>query len=101
MAVTLIRSTRLCLGSPCACAIRASQSDLDLRMVIMDEAEGQLARMSDEWSAILVGSGDDRAVLAGWEQSMDSMRLETACLRDQGLWRAAPYADARAWPSAP
>ena len=53
----------------------------------MDEAEGQLARMSDEWSAILVGSGDDRAVLAGWEQSMDWMRRWTACLRDQGLWR--------------
>jgi hypothetical protein len=60
---------------------------LTFRTVIMDEAEGQLARMSDEWSAMLVGSGDDRAVLAGWEQSMDSMRRETACLRDQGLWR--------------
>ena len=53
----------------------------------MDEAEGQLARMSDEWNAVLIGPGDDRAVLADWEQSMDSMRRETACLRDQGLWR--------------
>ena len=43
----------------------------------MDEAEGLLAQMSEEWNA----------VLAGWEQSIDSMRREAAALRDQGQWR--------------
>jgi PD-(D/E)XK nuclease superfamily len=52
----------------------------------MDEAESQLAQMSEEWNAVLA-SGDDQAVLVDWEQSMDSMRRETARLRDQGLWR--------------
>lgn len=45
--------------------------------VIMDEAEGLLAQMSEEWNV----------VLTGWEQSIDSMRREAAALRDQGQWR--------------
>ncbi len=53
----------------------------------MDEAEGQLAQMSAEWNAILASSTDDQAVLANWEQSIDSMRREAASLRDQGRWR--------------
>jgi hypothetical protein len=53
----------------------------------MDEAEGQLARMAEEWNAVLASSIVDQAVLANWEQSIDSMRREAASLRDQGLWR--------------
>ena len=53
----------------------------------MDEAEGQLAQMSEEWNAVLASSTDDQAVLANWEQSIDSMRREAASLRDQGRWR--------------
>jgi hypothetical protein len=53
----------------------------------MDEAEGQLAQMSEEWNAVLASSTDDQAVLADWEQSIDSMRREADSLRDQGLWR--------------
>jgi hypothetical protein len=58
-----------------------------VRAVIMDEAEGQLARMSEEWNAILASSIGDQAVLSDWEQSIDSMRREAAALRDQGRWR--------------
>lgn len=53
----------------------------------MDGAEGQLARMSEEWNAVLASSGDDQAVVAGWQRSLDSMRREAADLRDRGLWR--------------
>jgi hypothetical protein len=53
----------------------------------MDEAESQLALMSDEWSAVLASSASDEAVPADWAQSMDSMRREAASLRDQGRWR--------------
>jgi hypothetical protein len=53
----------------------------------MDEADGQLAQMSEEWNAVLANSTDDKAVLAGWQQSIDSMRREAAALRDQGRWR--------------
>jgi hypothetical protein len=53
----------------------------------MDEADGQLAQMSEEWNAVLASSTDDKAVLAGWQQSIDSMRREAAALRDQGRWR--------------
>jgi hypothetical protein len=58
-----------------------------VRVVIMDEAEGELAQLSEEWNAVLASSGDDQVVLVDWDQSMDSMRRETARLRDQGLWR--------------
>ena len=57
-----------------------------VRVVIMDEAEGQLAQMSEEWNAVIASSTDDQAVLANWEQSIDSMRREAASLRDQGRW---------------
>jgi len=40
----------------------------------MDEAERQLAQMSEEWNAVIASSTDDQAVLANWEQSIDSMR---------------------------
>lgn len=53
----------------------------------MDEAEGQLARMSEEWDAVLASSDGDQAVLADWEECIDSMRREAADLRDRGLWR--------------
>jgi hypothetical protein len=53
----------------------------------MGEAEGQLARMSAEWDAVLASSASDRAVPAEWEQSIASMRSEVASLRDQGRWR--------------
>lgn len=53
----------------------------------MDEAEGQLAQMSEEWDAVLANSAVDQAVLADWEQSIDSMRRETASLRDRDRWR--------------
>jgi hypothetical protein len=53
----------------------------------MDEAVGQLAQMAEEWNAVLASSADDQAVLADWEQSVDSMRREAAALRDQGRWR--------------
>jgi PD-(D/E)XK nuclease superfamily len=55
--------------------------------MIMDEAEGRLAQMSEEWNAVLASSADDQAVLADWEQSIDSMRREADFLRDQGRWR--------------
>jgi PD-(D/E)XK nuclease superfamily len=55
--------------------------------MIMDEAEGQLAQMSEEWNAVFVSSADDQAVLADWEQSIDSIRREADSLRDQGRWR--------------
>jgi PD-(D/E)XK nuclease superfamily len=58
-----------------------------VRVVIMDEAEGQLAQMSEEWNAVIASSTDDQAVPANWEQSIDSMRREAASLRDQGRWR--------------
>ena len=58
-----------------------------VRAVIMDDAEGLLASMAEEWDAILASPGDDQAVLANWEQSIDSMRREAASLRDQGRWR--------------
>src|ERR1700742_3638770 len=53
----------------------------------MDEAEGQLAQISEEWNAVLASSTGGQAVLANWEQSIDSMRREAASLRDQGRWR--------------
>jgi hypothetical protein len=53
----------------------------------MDEVEGRLARMSEEWNAVLANTADDQAVPAGWEQSIDSMRREVAFLRDRGRWR--------------
>lgn len=53
----------------------------------MDKAESQLARMAEEWNAVLASSTGDQAVLADWEQSIDSMRREAASLRDQGRWR--------------
>src|ERR1700722_6810109 len=57
------------------------------RVVIMDDAETRLAQMSEEWNAVLASSADDQAVLADWEQSIDSMRREADSLRDQGRWR--------------
>ena len=53
----------------------------------MDEATGSLARMADEWNAVLVSAAGDQAALAEWELSLDSMRCEVACLRAQGRWR--------------
>src|ERR1700756_1017735 len=53
----------------------------------MSEAEGRLARMSEEWYAVLANSTDARVVPAEWEQSITSMRREVASLRDQGRWR--------------
>lgn len=53
----------------------------------MAEAEGQFALMSEEWNAVLASSTGHQAVLANWEQSIDSMRREATCLRDQGRWR--------------
>ena len=53
----------------------------------MYEAEGQLAQISEEWNAVLASSTGGQAVLANWEQSIDSMRREAASLRDQGRWR--------------
>jgi hypothetical protein len=58
-----------------------------MRPVIIDEAEGQLARMAEEWNAVLASPIGEQAVLADWEQSIDSMRREAAFLRDQGRWR--------------
>ena len=53
----------------------------------MDDAETRFAQMSEEWTMILASSTDDQAVLANWEQSIDSMRREADSLRDQGRWR--------------
>ena len=36
--------------------------------MIMDEAEGLLAQMSEEWNAVLASSTGGQAVLANWEQ---------------------------------
>jgi hypothetical protein len=58
-----------------------------VQAVIMYEAEGQLAQISEEWNAVLASSTGGQAVLANWEQSIDSMRREAASLRDQGRWR--------------
>jgi PD-(D/E)XK nuclease superfamily len=55
--------------------------------MIMDEAEGELAQMSEEWTVILASSSGDRDVIGSWEQSIDSMRREADSLRDQGRWR--------------
>jgi hypothetical protein len=55
----------------------------------MDDAEGLLASMAEEWAAVLARPGDDQLVVASWVQSIDSMRREAAALRDQGRWRGS------------
>jgi hypothetical protein len=55
--------------------------------VTMNEPEGHLARMTEERHAVPGGSAGDRAVVAEWEVSIDSMLREVASLRDQGRWR--------------
>lgn len=53
----------------------------------MNETEGHLARMTEEWDAVLAGFADNRAVVAEWELSIGSMQSEVASLRGHGLWR--------------
>ncbi|HEX4091903.1 MAG TPA: PD-(D/E)XK nuclease family protein [Trebonia sp.] len=53
----------------------------------MDHAETRLAKMSDEWNALLASLADDRDLVGEWERSIDSMRCEADSLRDQGRWR--------------
>jgi PD-(D/E)XK nuclease superfamily len=53
----------------------------------MDEADGHMARMSEEWDTVVASAAENRAVLEQWEQSISSMRSEVTWLRDQGRWR--------------
>ena len=53
----------------------------------MADAEGQLARLSEEWDAVVAMSAADSTVLAQWDQSIASMSQEMGSLRDQGRWR--------------
>jgi hypothetical protein len=59
---------------------------LERHNVMMDEVEGQLARMSEVWNAVIASTPDNQSVPVDWEQSMDSMQREVAILRDRGHW---------------